>query len=617
MGPVRPTRAEWLLALGCGLWVTGFLASERPALYLLPAIVVVAVLGLRRFPMPCALAVAAAELVGAILGVPSDNPASLAPALVSLYALGRYASGRKGTIMIAVFVLTAMVADEFTIPTALFASILFGGTWKFGRLVRRRTEGARLAHLEANRLAAQDLNLLTKHVVAEERSRLAGETVAVLRTAVEAMQAEAGRAQESLNTVRIAAIQKRGADAVGELRVLLGLLRTEARTSAPPPAPSPKSAWRADVLTAVCVAAIGVLDLIVMPGADQDPLGFALPLLLYATLAVRRTEPALACLAALVPMSLSGILDAPLTHGFAEVITASLLAWAVGTTIGAWNWTALTALIGVTLFVIWREDPDNVAITALLYALPAFAGHAWSEREREERAAQQRSTVLQEHRDAEIAQAVAQERLRIARDLHDVTSHAVGVMVLQASAALALADSAPADARAALRTVELAGADALSELASLSGVLDAGALGATGVASAGSRDLLSSLTALAERMRASGLRVELSLVDLPTAAQAGVATYRVVQEALTNAARHAAGSRVRVEIRRRGKAFEIKVYDDGRGPSNVEGSGFGLVGLAERVRALGGELATGPHPNGGFAVVARIPESPASAGTAP
>jgi len=128
------------------------------------------------------------------------------------------------------------------------------------------------------------------------------------------------------------------------------------------------------------------------------------------------------------------------------------------------------------------------------------------------------------------------------------------------------------------------------------------------------------VTRLVERGRAGGLAITLTTAGDLAGGPLPVATaYRVVQEALTNAARHAPGSSVEVRLAVAGDRLMVEVRDDGRGPEGTEGAGFGLVGLAERVRAEGGSLTAGPQPGGGFALAARLPlrSTPASPGARP
>ncbi|WP_438296487.1 sensor histidine kinase [Streptomyces sp. HUAS TT7] len=206
---------------------------------------------------------------------------------------------------------------------------------------------------------------------------------------------------------------------------------------------------------------------------------------------------------------------------------------------------------------------------------------------------------------AETRRAVAEERARIAREVHDVVAHTVSVMVIQASAAEDVFTADPEQARQALRAIEGAGRSALGELRLLlrteSG--DDGRRPPRG---------LGDLAELAANARAAGLAVELHeegrAISPPSAVD--LAGYRIVQEALTNTLRHAGAGRVRVSVYRDEEAVRIEVSDNGR-PGNRSwrspGSGRGLAGMRERASLLGGTLEAGPGPDGGFEVRAVLP----------
>ncbi|HEY8339019.1 MAG TPA: ATP-binding protein, partial [Egibacteraceae bacterium] len=185
------------------------------------------------------------------------------------------------------------------------------------------------------------------------------------------------------------------------------------------------------------------------------------------------------------------------------------------------------------------------------------------------------------------------------------------VMVLQAGAAAALRERDPPRARTAVRTITATAAEALAQVDELFGLLDAGTVGAAGLAAAvPAADLVAALTALAERARHAGLRVRLDVVGAGVSDPAVTATtYRIVQEALTNAMRHAPGSTVAVRVGRDDGGVEVCVRDDGAAGGALPGGrgGFGLLGLGERVAALGGELSSGPLAGGGFEVRAVLP----------
>jgi signal transduction histidine kinase len=187
--------------------------------------------------------------------------------------------------------------------------------------------------------------------------------------------------------------------------------------------------------------------------------------------------------------------------------------------------------------------------------------------------------------------AAGEEQARLARELHDVIAHSLSVIVVQASAADDVFDARPDQARAALRSIEGAGREALGELRRLL---------------AGEQPGLDRLGELAEPLRAAGLEVEI-VVDAGASPGVEGSAYRIVQEALTNTLRHARASRAEVTVRAAEGALELDVRDDGRGGAFDDGAGRGIAGMRERAALLGGTLDAGPLPQGGFRVHARLP----------
>jgi signal transduction histidine kinase len=216
--------------------------------------------------------------------------------------------------------------------------------------------------------------------------------------------------------------------------------------------------------------------------------------------------------------------------------------------------------------------------------------------------------VVRNRREAieqEARRAVAEEQARIARELHDVIAHSVSVIVVQAGAADDVFDSRPDLARAALRSIEQAGRDALAELRRLlSGVRPE-----PGVEPGGPQPGLDHLDELAEPLRAGGLDVVVRREGVPSPLPAGidVSAYRIVQEALTNTLRHARATRAEVTVSYGPDAVEVDVRDDGQAVPDTDGGGRGLVGMRERASLLGGTLEAGPMPRGGYRVHARLP----------
>jgi signal transduction histidine kinase len=200
-------------------------------------------------------------------------------------------------------------------------------------------------------------------------------------------------------------------------------------------------------------------------------------------------------------------------------------------------------------------------------------------------------------------QALAAERARIARELHDIVAHHLSVVVLQAAGAQASAKPAPE----ALAKIERSGREALIEMRRLLGVLRDPAEGEGLAPQPG----VAELAALAEGVRAAGLQVRLAVegdhVALPTAVD--VSAYRIVQEALTNVLKHAGPASADVTVGCVDGAVVIEITDDGVGAAVADPSvgGHGLIGMRERAAIFGGDLLAGPQPGGGFAVRARLP----------
>jgi signal transduction histidine kinase len=209
-------------------------------------------------------------------------------------------------------------------------------------------------------------------------------------------------------------------------------------------------------------------------------------------------------------------------------------------------------------------------------------------------------------RERAASDAVAEERARIARELHDVVAHAIGVMVVQAGAARTVIDRDPPAAKTAMAEVEATGRTGLAEMRRLIGVLTAD--GAAGELAP--QPGLAQLDELVRTVRSAGLPVEVLREGQarPLPAGVDVNAYRVIQEALTNALKHAGTAHASVRLGYRDDALDIEVADDGRGPlSTGDGSGHGLVGMRERVGVFGGTLETGARPGGGFVVHATLP----------
>jgi len=263
-------------------------------------------------------------------------------------------------------------------------------------------------------------------------------------------------------------------------------------------------------------------------------------------------------------------------------------------------------------------------VAAFSLILIAVIGNAMQARDRIRR--------MQAEHAAATRRALDEERALIASELHDVVTHNVSVMIVQAGAARQVLAADPAEATAALLAVEASGRAAMTELRHLLGLLSPAGTGAGpdgGLVPDGAetgQDLspqpgLGQLQPLIERLATAGLPVELQVGGAPRALPPGLdlAAYRVVQEAVTNVLKHAGKPKTTVRLDYGEADLVVEVADAGRlipavgpAPSEVPGSGRGLLGLRERIALYGGELDAGPQPDGGWLVCARLPIDPAA-----
>jgi signal transduction histidine kinase len=268
----------------------------------------------------------------------------------------------------------------------------------------------------------------------------------------------------------------------------------------------------------------------------------------------------------------------------------------------------------------WRLAGVLVLVSLASIAIVGIAAHG-----------RDRIRRLRAGHEAATRRVLQLERARIAGELHDVVTHNVSVMIVQAGAARQVLADNPGEARVALLAVESSGRAAMTELRQMLGLLsppsgpDEGAEAGASADSRASRDLgpqpgLGQIQALINRVAAAGLPVELSASDVPPGLPPSVelAAFRVVQEALTNVIKHAGKPRTSVGLACREGTLTVEIADAGRpilavGPA-IPGAGRGLLGLRERTKLLGGELTAGPRPGGGWLVRARIPAGAGAAG---
>ena len=341
-------------------------------------------------------------------------------------------------------------------------------------------------------------------------------------------------------------------------------------------------------------------------------------LALTLPLAWRRRAPVAVALAYAGTSLLAAVLGGGLFTGAVPLFTA-LVAGILGFySLGAYapsgRTAVLAALAGVAglwtgVIVSGDIDPQSFGFSAgLVVAAPWLAGRA--QRSRRLRESALRELAAQMARDQEQREqiAVSEERGRIARELHDVVAHTVGVMVVQAQGARRVLDREPERAREALGLIEGTGRNALDEMRRSLGVLRHDGSGAALEPQPG----IAALGGLVDHVRDAGLAVEVEVEGAPRSLPSGLnlSAYRIVQEALTNTIKHGRASRARVTVRYGQRELELEVSDDGVGPGangSRPGVGLGLVGMRERVALYGGELSAGPGRDAGYTVRARMP----------
>jgi signal transduction histidine kinase len=271
------------------------------------------------------------------------------------------------------------------------------------------------------------------------------------------------------------------------------------------------------------------------------------------------------------------------------------------------------AIVVVALLVIWASDPPDFGAAGLSLNLALFiatwlAGLAMRSRAA---AAAARLAEAEERAEAhrqQAARSVAEERLRIAQDLHDVVAHSMSVIAVQAGMGAHVIDRQPAEAKQALESISRTSRATLHEMRHLLGVLRGDDGQRAHVPAPG----LGDLPALVEQVRSAGVPVELQVDGQPSGVPLGVdlSAYRVVQEGLTNVIKHAGAATAAVHVRYAPGEIVVEVSDDGRGAGATardNGGGHGLAGMRERVAVWGGTLHAGPVAGGGYRVLAHLP----------
>jgi signal transduction histidine kinase len=340
---------------------------------------------------------------------------------------------------------------------------------------------------------------------------------------------------------------------------------------------------------------------------DPDALAYALVVVANAPIAFRRR----ACGAALVIALGAGLLylarryppflppAVPLVVYLAATRFDDRRSRVVLLVAAAASWIGATAAAGGT-------DPQSVLIVAGAWLL----GHYVRTRRLLVAELEQRAVDLEREREERAGRAVAEERLRIARELHDVLAHTMSVVAVQAGTGRLVGADHPDEALKALSAVEVTARSAMNEMRQILHVLRTDS---DAEASVTPTPGLDDLTALVAQVARAGLAVDLRVEGEPRAVPTavGLAAYRITQEALTNVIKHAGPAHASVLVRYTDHDVTVQIRDDGHTTAQTSGAGgHGLVGMRERAAVHGGELSAGPVPGGGYQVSARLPVNP-------
>ena len=372
-----------------------------------------------------------------------------------------------------------------------------------------------------------------------------------------------------------------------------------------------------DLLLAVVLVAIGLASL---PGGvvdadhptEPDALAYALTIVGFGVLALRRRAPLVTLGVAVAATATYSAIEYP-ENGVPIACMIALYTVAAHTprresAVGA----AVVAVLILVLTALGSQGLDatsavaNLAVFGIAYSVGRYVSvrRAYTEQ------LELRASDAEENRRRDAERAVAEERLRIARELHDVVAHAMSIVAVQSGVAAHVIDQRPDEAKAMLGTINRTSREALDEMRRMLGVLRAeGDLPTGELAPA---PTLAEVGSLVSSVEQTGVDVELEVRGEPPELTPGLdlAAYRIVQEALTNVVRHAGPAHVDIRLTYEPDAVVVEVVDDGRGAASgvsTAGGGHGLVGMRERVDLYDGTLDAGPRAGGGFAVLARLP----------
>ncbi|MGI5201564.1 sensor histidine kinase [Spirillospora sp. CA-108201] len=366
-----------------------------------------------------------------------------------------------------------------------------------------------------------------------------------------------------------------------------------------------------DALAASALAGAAAAAALLWPGVrDLDAAGALLLVAAHVPLAVIRRWPTPALLA-LVVLVLPYHLAQYQHHALVPAEVVALFAYAVlgrrvRLVLGVVAFLLTVCVVGMAMRAGGGSLREQIAVIEAVVSV-VIAVQVWRVHRARLATITERAERAERTREEEARRRVAEERLRIARDLHDLLAHSITLIGVQAGAAAHLVrGDRPLDREelaGALASIAATCRDARTELRGTLQVLRGTDVGAPGTLPG-----LHAVAGLVDAARGSGVDVDLRDGDVGTLPpETGVAAYRIVQEALTNIVKHAAARRATVSLARDGGGLVVRVADDGRGPSGGPPEGFGILGMIERARSVGGTLDAGPGASGGFVVTAVLP----------
>ena len=521
----------------------------------------------------------------------------------------RSSPASQAVLVVVAFAVATGVAlhDDWPWIDLVFVGVLLSFLLLLARFVWGSVSLSRSAVLRERAVVAVAPGEAARRAVEDERARLSAEIDRSVRRSLFVVRDLVGDA-EAADDPRgaLVEIQRESRAAMTELRRQLGLINGDDEQASDVDAHTPSGVGAApvavgaapagaqpigrfDVVLAGAVLGLTLVEMLLIPGQTGS---VALSAAMALTVLVHRVAPVPAALACATILLLGAVAEANVGDGVFYAVVVGLLMWRLlEPTPAAVSLASAAVLYVCAVGTRLLHDPSNAPITAVILLLVAVAAIVVGRTRRRRARAEQRSFA---HHAALVAageSAARDTRREVARELHDVVSHAVSLVAVQAGAAELAWPHDPPAARAGLRAIDETVATALTELD-----------GRQGEAAPGWEDLIRTV----QRLRSAGLRVELDLGPPPPEAQLPT-VHRIVQEALTNVLKHAPGATAYVVVSRDGTGTLVEVSDDGPGRSGPS-NGYGLVGLEDRVTALGGTLSVRSGDRGGFVLRAVLPD---------